>query len=29
MMYFNCAINVFRNGVGTVIIYWEKSNLPI
>lgn len=21
MMYFNCAINVFRNGVGTVIIY--------
>ena len=29
MMYFNCTINVFRNGVGTVIIYWEKSNLPI
>lgn len=21
MMYFNCTINVFRNGVGTVIIY--------
>jgi hypothetical protein len=29
MMYFNCTINVFRNGVGIVIIYWEKSNLPV